>query len=302
MRPRRTDARRRRITIALAALLAAAIAVRVAAGSGPAAPRVPKGVQQQLHSSATGFFGSNRALVRQRARVLAQTHDATLYGIHDHLGNYCIELLGASKGLSYGFSCRAGIKLGSRGVTGGEVDSPVTSIVVDGVEPPVVHFGRLPTGTIGARALFADGSRQKIPIGTDGFFVYEPSPGHMDVSRRGVTVIQLLEPNGSPLTYQLLPEQPVSSTGRHYDRISGHVVIDGAAAVQVTVGINRGRGRTVTVPLSGGRFTWSGRALEQSQVPALVVVDDRKRPLTNVVSPLPEPTWRKYVADARRGR
>lgn len=303
MSNRRADARRRRVTIALAALLAAAIVARVAAGSGTTGPPVPKGVQQQLHQSATGFFGSSRALVRQRARVVAEARDATLYGIHDHLGNYCIELLGASKGLTYGFSCRAGVKIGTRGVTGGEVDSPVTSIVVGGVVPPVVHFGRLPTGTVGARALFADGSRQTIPIGTDGFFVYEPSPAHMDVSRRGPTVIQLLEPNGTPLTYQLLPEQPVASTGKHYDRISGHVVIDGAAAVQVTVGINRGRGRTVNVPLSSdGNFTWSGRSLTKTQVPALVVVDDRKRPLTNIVSPLPEPTWRQYVADARRRR
>jgi len=298
---RRTDAHRRRAAIVLA-LLAAAVAARVAAGSATADRPVPKGVQKQLHESAAGFFGSNRALVAQRARVLAQARDATLYGIHDQLGNYCIELLGAKKGLSYGQSCRPGFKVGTRGVTGGEVDSPVTSIVVDGVVPPVIHFGRLPTGTVGARALFADGTRQKIPIGVDGFFVYEPSPGHMDVSRRGITVIQLLEPNGTPLTYQLLPEQPVTSTGKHYDRISGQVVIDGAAAVQVTVGINRGRGRTVNVPLSSdGRFSWSGRSLEQSQVPALVVVDDRKRPLTNIVSPLPEPTWRQYLGDARRG-
>jgi hypothetical protein len=299
MSSRRIDGRR--AAIALAALLAAAVTARVAAGSGTAERPVPKGVQKQLHEQATGFFGSNRALVAQRARVVAQARDATLYGIHDRLGNYCIELLGAKKGLTYGFSCRPGIRIGTRGVTGGEVDSPVTSIVVDGVVPPVIHFGRLPSGTVGARALFADGSRQKIPIGTDGFFVYEPSPGHMDVSRRGITVIQLLEPNGTPLTYQLLPQQPVTSIGKHYERISGRVVIDGAAAVQVTVGLNRGRGRTISVPLSGGRFTWSGRSLAQSQVPALVVVDDRKRPLTNVVSPLPEPTWRRYVADARHG-
>jgi hypothetical protein len=302
MSKRRTDARRCRAAIALVAVLVAAVAARVAAGSGTSDATVPKGVQQQLHQSAAGFFGSNRAFVAQRARVLAQSRDATLYGIHDHLGNYCIELLGARKGLSYGTSCRPGIRIGTRSVTGGEVDSPVTSIVVDGVEPPVIHFGRLATGTVAARALFADGSRQKIPIGTDGFFVYEPSPGHMDVSRRGVTVIQLLEPDGTPLTYQLLPEQPVTSIGKHYERISGRVVIDGAAMVQVTVGINRGRGRTVDVPLSGGRFTWSGRALEHSQVPALVVLDDLKRPLTNIVSPLPEPTWRRYVADARRAR
>ena len=284
------------------AVLGAAVVARVASASGMADAPVPKGVQRQLHQSAAGFFGSNRPLIAQRARFLARSRDATLYGIHDNLGNYCIELLGARKGLSYGSSCRPGIRIGTRAVTGGEVDSPVTSIVVDGIEPPVIHFGRLATGTVAARALFADGSRQKIPIGTDGFFVYEPNPGHMDVSRRSVTVIQLLEPDGTPLTYQLLPEQPVTSIGKHYERISGRVVIDGAAAVQVTVGINRGRGRTVNVPLSGGRFTWSGRSLEQSQVPALVVLDDRKRPLTNIVSPLPEPTWRQYVADGRRAR
>jgi len=287
---------RRLGTLACAVLLAGAVLAQAAGG---ATPTVPKGVERQLHRSVAGFFGSQQGLTGQHAHVLARSRDATLYGIHDRRGNYCIELLGGRKGLSYGFSCRAGVRIGGRSVTGGEVDSAVTSIVVGGVVPPVLHFGRLATGTVAARALFADGSRQSIPIGTDGFFVYEPSPSHMDVSRRGPTVIQLVEPNGSALTYQLLPEQPVVSTGKHFDRISGRVVIDGAAGVQITIGLNAGRGRTVSVPLSfDGRFTWSGRSLLPSQVPALVVVDIHKRPLTNVVAPLPEPTWRQYLAQA----
>ena len=294
------EERFRRGSAAVAGVLAGALLAHAAASGDVHQHRVPREVDGQLREAVAGFFGSHLAISRKHARVLARSRDATLYGISDRRGDYCVELLGATRGLSYGFSCRAGIQLGARSVTGGEVDSPVTSIVVGHAVPPVLHFGRLATGTVAARALFADGSRQTIPIGVGGFFVYEPSAARMGVSRRGPTVIQLLEPGGSALTYQLLPEQPVTSTGRHFDRIGGHVVIDGAAAVRIIVGINAGRGRSIDLPLvPGGRFSWSGRSLAPAQVPALVVLDAHKRPLTNVVTPLPEPTWRRYLAAAR---
>ena len=71
-------------TLACAVLVAAAVLERTAAGGGAT---VPKGVERQLHQSVAGFFGSQQGLTRRRARVLARSRDATLYGIHDRRGS-----------------------------------------------------------------------------------------------------------------------------------------------------------------------------------------------------------------------
>ncbi len=299
-------AHRRRLAAGLTALGAVAVlaAVAVAAVDELGRP-APRPVQKQLHDSVAAIFVSHSDLTKRRARVLARARDAVLYGIDDDQADYCIELLGANRGLTYGFSCRSGIRVvGKRGVTGGEVDSPVTSVVVDGVVPPVVHFGRLASGTVAARAVYADGSTEKITIGSNGFFVYEPNAAHMQAARRGSMVIQFLERDGTPLTYQLLPQQPFSSTGKHFDHISGRTVITDAVELQITIqsGTSR-RGRTINVPISSdGRFSWDGKALRPLEFPTFVVVDNRRQPLTNVVTPLAEPTWRKYLAAAVEGR
>lgn len=286
-----------------AALAALALLAGVAAATGGTAGRpAPKVVQTQLHQSVTTILAFRPELARRAARVVAKAPDASLYGIDNEHGDYCIELLGARKGLSYGLSCRQGV--GQRGATGGEVDTPVTSIVVDGVVPPVMRFGRLATGTVAARALYADGSREKISIGSDGFWVYEPGAAHMRAARSGPIVIQFLEPDGTPLTYQLAPDQPVASTGKHFGRISGHAVVTNAVKVQVTIhSTDSRRAHTVDVPLSvDGGFSWRGGSLKQADFPTLVVVDNREQPLTDITTPLPEPTWRKLVAGARSRR
>lgn len=284
--------------LATLALFAGVAAATVEAPGQPA----PKVVQTQLHQSVTTILAFRPELASRAARVVAKALDASLYGIDNKHGDYCIELLGARKGLSYGLSCRQGV--GQRGATGGEVDSPVTSIVVDGVVPPVMRFGRLATGTVAARAVYADGSREKIAIGSDGFWVYEPSAAHMRVARSGPIVIQFLEPDGTALTYQLAPEQPVASTGEHFSRISGRTVVTNAVKVQVTIhSTDSRRVRTVDVPLSvNGAFSWRGGSLNGADFPTLVVVDNREQPLTDITTPLPEPTWRKLIAGGRGHR
>lgn len=282
---------------------AAAVAVALLAGVAAAAVETlgrpaPKVVQAQLHDSVSTVLALRPDLARRTARVVAEARDASLYGISDRQGDYCIELLGAKKGLSYGFSCRHGI--GPQGATGGEVDSAVTSIVIHGVVPPVMRFGRLATGTVAARAVYTDGSREQIPIGSNGFFVYEPNDAHMTAARRGPIVIQFLERDGTPLTYLLQPQQPVASIGKHFNQISGRTVVTGAVKVQVTIhrAASR-RGRTIDVPLSSdGSFSWSGSSLKAPDFPTLVVVDNRGQPLTDIVTPLTESTWRKLVAGA----
>jgi hypothetical protein len=72
--------------------------------------------------------------------------------------------------------------------------------------------------------------------------------------------------------------------------------------VQVTIHLSATRTpRTIDVPLStDGGFSWS--SLKAVDFPTLVVVDNRGQPLTETVTPLPEPTWRKLVAGATARR
>ncbi len=292
-----------RLTAGIAALATATILAGAAVSAVDTLGRpAPKAVQAQLRSSAANVPAFRPDMAKRTARVVADAPDVTLYGITDNRNDYCIELLGTKKGLSYGTSCRPGI--GPHSLTGGEVDSPVTSIVIGGVVPPVVRFGRLASGTVAARAVYADGSRERIPIGTGGFWVYEPGDAHLKAARRGPIVIQFLERDGTPLTYQLLPEQPVASTGKHFNRISGRTIVTGAVKVQVTIhSPDSRRVRTVDVPLSiDGSFSWNGSSLKALEFPTLVVVDNRDQPLTDLVTPLPEPTWRKLVAGAAAPR
>ena len=60
---------------------------------------------------------------------------------------------------------------------GGEQGTDVEYVVTDdGVEPPVVEFGRLPTGTVSARAVYDNGVVEPISLGLNHFYLYEPSP------------------------------------------------------------------------------------------------------------------------------
>jgi hypothetical protein len=284
--------------------VAAVAAAVLALGASMAAAAIvvlgqpaPKPLRDHLHAVIVGAFGNHPGLQTQTARVLAEAPDATLYGIADKKGNYCLELLGARRGLVYGQGCSAG---NGQGTQGGKLDTPVISLVTHGTVPPVVHFGRLPTGTVAARALYADGSSQPIPIGLNNFFLFEASTQHERIARSQPLLIQLTTRTGGTLSYQLLPPQPITSTGNHYNEISGKVLVQSADKVQVTIQDSNPairRPKIEYAPIAAnGDFHWSGRHLKPTQQPLLLVVDNHKLPLTDPIQTLTQPRWEHLVA------
>jgi hypothetical protein len=281
---------------AAAAVLASAAIAAVAILGQPA----PKSVQANIHGSAVVLFPGHPGLVKATARVIAEARDATLYGISDRGGNYCIELVGAHRGLVWSFSCDLGLGANGRFVTPGAVGSDVSSIVVNGVEPPVVWWGRLATGTTKAQAVYPDGTTERIPLGRQGFFVYEPSAANQDLARQGPLTIEFLHSDGTvSLTTELLPLQPLTVLGTFSGTISGHVEIDGAAKIEIQKWNSR-KPQTSYVPIKSDR-TFSLPWRPNTPID-LHIVDQNGRQLTDHLNPLPESAWRSLVSQARAHR
>jgi hypothetical protein len=287
--------------------LATAAAAAVIAGSAIAAVTLlgqpaPKSVQTAIHRSAVILFKSHPGLVKSTARVVAESPDATLYGISDQQGNYCVELIGARKGLVWSFSCDQGLRVGGHFVTPGAEGLDITSITVDGIEPPVVQWGRLASGTTMARAVYPNGTTEEIPIGAHGFFLYEPSQKNQELARQVPMTLQFLRPDGTAaLSTQALPPQPLTTRGpRQHQTISGHVLITGAANVAV-YGKVLGEDPASLIPIrADGTFTSTTSINPSGSFGVLQVVDKNGHPLSELLDPVPEVFWKQLVAQARQ--
>jgi hypothetical protein len=283
-----------RLRFAAAALAVAA----VFAGAALAATRLlgdpaPPAVQSQLHAMAR--FVVQPGLREQTARVVATAPDATLYGVYDERGNYCVELIGARRGLVFAFSC--GFAFGTRSAEagGGAMGAaPQQNVIVDGVVPPVVVFGKLRNDAVAADALLGDGTRERVEIGLGGFFLYEPSAAKQPVARR--RPIQIVERNaagGSVWQTYFAPPIALATTDR---RVSGTLEI--AGATQLLVGEEPGafpRPQPVRVGPDGS-FSWvapAGRGLG-----IWTAVDRNGRELATAQA-VPEELWRQLLEQAR---
>jgi hypothetical protein len=288
--------RRIALVVALTLGLCAGIAVAAVKLLGEPAPRA---IQSDLHAAARATFVPQSGLRSQTARVVAETRDATLYGVSDKRGNYCIELVGASRGLIWAMSCNvAQPSVPGGGMAGTEIAT--TYVVTDnGVEPPVVQFGRLPKGAVAARALLADGTTEPITIGLDRFYLYQPSDKEQPIARRDPMTIEWLNSAGQATwSWHLQPPQPLRFQGTPLRRISGHVLINGAT--RVMMGNNLGPSaskKNAFRPLgANGRFTW----LSPPKVAFITVVDSHNQPLSLIESTVNEKDWRSLLAHARR--
>jgi len=302
--------RHRRVVLAVAATV---LGLSVFAGVAVAAVKIlggpaPKQVQTNLHMAARGFVNLP-GLQTQTARVVAESPDVTLYGVSDKRGSYCVELVGATKGLIFASSCNTTRATARPGDVPGECCGTTIQYVVtdSGVEPPVVQFGRLPQGAVKARAILGNGKVVPIEIGLDSFYVYEPSASDQPIARRQPMTVEMLDSAGRPAwSYYLQPPQPLRTEGAmgRYGalpkRITGHVLIDGASRIQIQLGaFNHSKTTTAYVPLSkDGSFEWV--VPEGTQNDIVTVLDSRGQALTAEIAPLAEPNWRNILAQANR--
>jgi hypothetical protein len=294
---KRSRVHRRRIALGVVVVAAALVGGAVAAVTLLGQP-APQSVQADIHRSAVLLFAGHPGLVKATARVLAESPDATLYGISDRDGNYCVELVGASKGLVWSFSCDQGWRIGNRYVTPGLATPSVTSIVVDGKEPPVVWWGLLASGTSKAEAIYPDGTTEQIELGDDHFFVYQPGDRNQPLARRVPVTIRFLRADGSPsLSSEVLPPQPLDIRGTTSGTISGRVLISGAVKVKFNEWGTSRRPLTHYIPLGpDGTFTLNWKR----SVPFdLHIVDRNNKELTDYLQAVPEKFWRSLVNQAR---
>ncbi len=291
---------RRKIGLAVSAAAAVIVGGAIAAVTFLGQP-APKSVQAEIHRSAVLLFTGHPRLVKSTARVVAESPDATLYGISDQEGNYCVELIGARKGLVWSFSCDEGLRVGGEFVSPGAEGLDVASITVDGIEPPVVRWGRLTSGTAKARAVYPDGTTEDIPVGDNGFFLYEPSEQNQKLAREVPMTLQFLRPDGTPaLSTKALPPQPLTTSGpRQHETISGHVLIKNAANVAVDGNV-LGRPAYLIPVRADGTFTWTTPNGNHSSFGVLQVVDRNRQSLSEYLDPIPEVFWKQLVTQARQ--
>jgi hypothetical protein len=203
----------------------------------------------------------------QTAVVVAQAPDATLYSVRDAQGNYCAELVGTGSALIFGFTCNLSKRVSKQELVVDDGDTRVQyGIPRNGVPAPIVQFGRLPLRAVSARAVYTNGVNDKIPLGLDGFYVYEPVGRYQALARRLPMTIEFLDRQRHPIWSEYMqPSQPLITEGDGPHRISGRVVIAGAQTVKVNVSpVFSAPSTIVYVAIHhDGSFSWTGRPGER---------------------------------------
>ena len=137
------------------------------------------------------------------AKVAAFSGHSVLYSAGTASGGTCVELLGKG-GFEYEVFC-----LHKRQGTGVLL---FTGIPVHGTgahAPPVVVAGQIGTGVSSLEARTA-GKVERIRIGLDGFFAFEPA--NQAAARRGDTVLYGRDAGGSVVAHERVPAQLVLDT------------------------------------------------------------------------------------------
>jgi hypothetical protein len=169
-------ARGRRRLPALAAVAAVVVVLGAAAGAAsvllgrPAPPRV----KEDLRGVDAGFPADLRYNPDvENARSVAATADSTLYYAELKDGGHCAEIV--TSGIARGAVCTTAAQLGLEPI---EVTIPFTDPVTQ--TSPVTIGGRVNTGgAVSAAIRYPDGANDPIPLGEQGFFLFEVPAAHL---------------------------------------------------------------------------------------------------------------------------
>jgi hypothetical protein len=109
----------------------------------------------------------------EHARAVASTENATLYAASLGDGGSCTEIVTAGE-RGRGATCATGAQLASRPL---DVTMPFDDNA--GPQAPVVVGGRInDSAGSSLEAVYADGSRDEIPLGDDRYFLFDVPPEH----------------------------------------------------------------------------------------------------------------------------
>ena len=295
---RRQHRRNRRAVTTVAAVAVSATAVVAVGASTLLGGAAPRAVQTDLATAVRFALLKHPDLDVRTAHVVATSRSATLYSVVARNGDYCSELIGTSRGAIYGFTC----SVQQRAPDGqflADAYAPSTSYFddPDGGSPPVVQFGRLPSSTVSARAVYDNGVSEQISPGLDRFFVYEPSASLQPLARRMPMTLEFRDKDNLTWSFYLEPPQPLRIDGR---KISGRVAIDGAAKVEIDVAPRQGMNAArMLVPIhADGSFAYTR---PPGNVVYRVTVRDRAdRPVSADTGVVTLSTIRRQFAALRR--
>ena len=295
---RRRRRARRRVLVAITAVVATATAAVAVGASTLLGGSASRAVQIDLATAVEFALLKHPVLDPHTAHVAATSASATLYTVVAKNGDYCAELIGATHGATYGFTC----SVQQRAADGQFLaDAHAPSLTyfddADGTSPPVVQFGRLPAGTVSARAVYDNGTVETIHPGLHRFFIYEPSPRYQALARRVPLTLEFRDGSNSTWSYYLQPPQPLRIDRR---RISGRVLIDGSAQIELDVAAVRGAyPLPVFVPIhSDGTFSWTRRP--NSIVYRVTVRDAQNNPVSADTNMMTLASIRRQFAAFRR--
>jgi hypothetical protein len=295
---RRRRRARRRAVVAVGAVIATATAAVAVGASTLLGASAPRAVQIDLATAVEFALLKHPVLDPHTAHVAATSASATLYTVAAKNGDYCAELIGATRGATYGFTCSVQQRT-ANGQFLADAHAPSLTYFDNaaGRSPPVVQFGRLPAGTVSARAVYDNGAVETIQPGLQRFFIYEPSPRYQALARRMPLTLEFRNESKSTWSYYLEPPQPLRVDSR---RISGRVLIDGAERVELDVAPSRGASPSpVFVPIhADGTFSWTRRP--HSIVYRVTVRDAQNNPVSADTNVMTLASIRRQFAAFRR--
>jgi hypothetical protein len=241
-RPRRTA--RRSVRIALAAgllVVGGGVAAGEAAVIGQPAPPPVRNDLRSVDAGLPDDLALNPDV--QEAHIVASTGSSTLYAATLKDGGYCQELV--TGGEPRGAVCATAAQELPIDLT-----VPSTDPVAD--TSPVTVGGRVNAPGAASLAIrFPDGAEASIPLGEDGFFIYDVSPAELPSVHGGGFLLVARDARGAEVAQGRLPadfaegprdqDQPLFvstiSTGGDFTRVlgvEGQVNVPGAASLTFT--------------------------------------------------------------------
>ena len=279
------------VVVAAATITAAALAANHYLGQ-PAPPHVNATFRQLIADPRW----PTKPVLRETAKVVAFSTHGVLYAARARDGGECLELV-TTGGTSYFVFCGVNTNP-DHGVT------VITPFPFHGSAtdlPPYVVVGRAaPQHRLVAQ--FANGQRERVPLGLRGYFVFEPH--HQTAARRGEMTLIYRDQSGTVTHRSIPPQLVINSTGVPVQTVTGYTASPRARYASFMI-VNGSQATTLagSTPIKQGRFKWTVPPQQADHyVVTVLLVDARFQPISpdQNSSPVPDSNfWKKAALEAR---